>query len=351
MKIPAEKHVIIEKSEKEVKEIEAQYTSGLVTQGERYNKVVDIWGRAGDEVAKAMMTQLARRRASTAAARLVEAITRDRLPVDAGVVQLDLHDGRLRRARFRGADPAARRHARPDGQAGRLDHRDADHRELPRGPQRPAVLHLDPRRPQGSGRHRAQDRQLRLPDAASGRRHAGPGGDRGRLRHHQRRRDEGAGRGRRGDRGAARAHPRPRTVVADVVNPGDAGDAVSLPARCWTRTRSSRSRSSASTRSRCARRSPATRATACAPSATAATWAAATGQHRRGGRRHRRAVDRRAGHAADDADLPHRRRGVAYRRRVAASRRSRPAPSASRRRCATSPTPRASSSSSRAPAK
>ena len=41
-----------------MKEIEAQYTSGLVTQGERYNKVVDIWGRAGDDIAKAMMGQL-----------------------------------------------------------------------------------------------------------------------------------------------------------------------------------------------------------------------------------------------------------------------------------------------------
>jgi DNA-directed RNA polymerase subunit beta' len=41
-----------------VQEIEKQYTSGLVTQGERYNKVVDIWGRAGDLVAKAMMEQL-----------------------------------------------------------------------------------------------------------------------------------------------------------------------------------------------------------------------------------------------------------------------------------------------------
>jgi DNA-directed RNA polymerase subunit beta' len=58
MLIPSEKHTIIEKSEKEVKEIEAQYTSGLVTQGERYNKVVDIWGRAGDDIAKAMMKQL-----------------------------------------------------------------------------------------------------------------------------------------------------------------------------------------------------------------------------------------------------------------------------------------------------
>ena len=58
MLVPTEKVAIIEKSEKEVKEIEAQYTSGLVTQGERYNKVVDIWGRAGDDIAKAMMSQL-----------------------------------------------------------------------------------------------------------------------------------------------------------------------------------------------------------------------------------------------------------------------------------------------------
>jgi len=58
MLVPAVKHDIIRKAEGEVKEIEAQYTSGLVTQGERYNKVVDIWGRAGDQVGKAMMEQL-----------------------------------------------------------------------------------------------------------------------------------------------------------------------------------------------------------------------------------------------------------------------------------------------------
>src|SRR5690349_17208771 len=56
--IPEQKAGIIDESEKEVKEIERQYTSGLVTQGERYNKVVDIWGRAGDQIAKAMMDQL-----------------------------------------------------------------------------------------------------------------------------------------------------------------------------------------------------------------------------------------------------------------------------------------------------
>jgi DNA-directed RNA polymerase subunit beta' len=58
MLVPTDKGVIIGAAEKEVQEIEAQYTSGLVTQGERYNKVVDIWGRAGDHVAKAMMAQL-----------------------------------------------------------------------------------------------------------------------------------------------------------------------------------------------------------------------------------------------------------------------------------------------------
>ncbi|HEX9570799.1 MAG TPA: DNA-directed RNA polymerase subunit beta', partial [Burkholderiales bacterium] len=49
---------LIAAAETEVKEIESQYTSGLVTVGERYNKVVDIWGRAGDQVGKAMMDQL-----------------------------------------------------------------------------------------------------------------------------------------------------------------------------------------------------------------------------------------------------------------------------------------------------
>jgi len=58
MLVPNEKNTLISAAEKEVKEIADQYTSGLVTDGERYNKVVDIWGRAGDQVAKAMMDQL-----------------------------------------------------------------------------------------------------------------------------------------------------------------------------------------------------------------------------------------------------------------------------------------------------
>ena len=58
MLVPELKHPLIHAAEQEVKEIAQQYTSGLVTDGERYNKVVDIWGRAGDQVAKAMMDQL-----------------------------------------------------------------------------------------------------------------------------------------------------------------------------------------------------------------------------------------------------------------------------------------------------
>jgi len=57
--IPESKVGIIARAEEEVKEIGLQYASGLVTHGERYNKVVDIWSRTNDQVAKAMMNELA----------------------------------------------------------------------------------------------------------------------------------------------------------------------------------------------------------------------------------------------------------------------------------------------------
>ena len=56
--IPKEKANIIDLSEKEVKAIEKQFESGLVTRGERYNKVIDIWSRANEQVAKAMMEKI-----------------------------------------------------------------------------------------------------------------------------------------------------------------------------------------------------------------------------------------------------------------------------------------------------
>ncbi|MBL1294514.1 MAG: DNA-directed RNA polymerase subunit beta' [Thiotrichales bacterium] len=58
MIIPDSKAPILKKAEAAVKEIESQYVSGLVTNGERYNKVVDIWSHTNDEIANAMMSQL-----------------------------------------------------------------------------------------------------------------------------------------------------------------------------------------------------------------------------------------------------------------------------------------------------
>ncbi len=48
MVIPPEKEKILAAAETEVKDIENQYASGLVTVGERYNKVVDIWSRTNE---------------------------------------------------------------------------------------------------------------------------------------------------------------------------------------------------------------------------------------------------------------------------------------------------------------
>lgn len=58
--IPESKKEIINKAELQVKEIEKQYSSGLLTDGERYNKVIDIWSHTNDQVAQAMMDELSK---------------------------------------------------------------------------------------------------------------------------------------------------------------------------------------------------------------------------------------------------------------------------------------------------
>ncbi len=58
MVVPEDKGKILSAADAEVKDIQDQYASGLVTDGERYNKVVDIWSRTNDQVAKAMMNKL-----------------------------------------------------------------------------------------------------------------------------------------------------------------------------------------------------------------------------------------------------------------------------------------------------
>jgi DNA-directed RNA polymerase subunit beta' len=58
--IPPEKYELVDAASDEVKDIENQYASGLLTQGEKYNKVIDIWSRANDKVSKAMMERLSK---------------------------------------------------------------------------------------------------------------------------------------------------------------------------------------------------------------------------------------------------------------------------------------------------
>ena len=104
-------------ADQRVKRFQRAYNTGQITFGERYNKVIDAWTHANNDVAEAMVSNMRPR---------------------ARRVQPGLHDVRLRLARFARPDPSARRHARPDGEAAeeadrrhRRDHREPDQVELP----------------------------------------------------------------------------------------------------------------------------------------------------------------------------------------------------------------------------
>ncbi len=58
MTIPDSKSSMIDEAHKQVKEVQKQYAQGIVTDGERYNKVIDIWSRTSETVAKAMMDEI-----------------------------------------------------------------------------------------------------------------------------------------------------------------------------------------------------------------------------------------------------------------------------------------------------
>ncbi len=58
MKIPLGKEQFVEKAEQDVLDVEQQYTDGLITSGEKYNKVVDIWSKVTEDVANAMMDEI-----------------------------------------------------------------------------------------------------------------------------------------------------------------------------------------------------------------------------------------------------------------------------------------------------
>ena len=158
------KYGVVEEADKKVIEVQKQYLDGAITNGERSNKVIQMWSAVTDEgCGRDVREHEARGRRR-----------RD---------EPDLHHGRLRRSRFEAADPAVSRHARIDGQAFGRSHRNADYGELPRRADGAGVLHLHPRRAQGPGRYGAEDRRLGLPDPPPGGRGPGRDRDRVRLRH------------------------------------------------------------------------------------------------------------------------------------------------------------------------
>ena len=59
MKIPVAKEDFVEESEREAAEVDQQYSDGLITDGEKYNKIVDIWSKATDKITKEMMDEMA----------------------------------------------------------------------------------------------------------------------------------------------------------------------------------------------------------------------------------------------------------------------------------------------------
>ena len=162
--IPDAKRVLVAEAQDQVKQYEQQYQDGLITQGEKYNKVVDVWSRCTDKVAEEMMKMI----------RSAPAGRADQPGVD---------DVGFGRPRFGGADQAACRDARADGQALGRDHRDADHLQLQGRADRARILQFDAWRPQRPRRYRAENRQFRLSDPPAGRCCAGRDHHRGGLRH------------------------------------------------------------------------------------------------------------------------------------------------------------------------
>ena len=167
--MPENKWQIVEETRALAKDYEQQYQDGLITQGEKYNKVVDAWAKCSDRLAGEMMAR-------------ISSVKKDENGRDKPVNSIYMMCA-LRCPRFAGADEAARCDARPDGQAVGRDHREPDHLELQGRPRRARVLQLDARRPQGPRRHGAQDGELGLPDPPSRRRGAGRRHPRDGLRH------------------------------------------------------------------------------------------------------------------------------------------------------------------------
>ncbi len=306
MVIPETKDAIVQKTSDLVREYEQQYNDGLITRGEKYNKVVDTWTECTELVAKEMMKR-------------ISAVERDpktgrEKPINS--IYMMSHSG------ARGSPAQMKQLA---GMRGLMTKPSGEIIETPiisnfkEGLSVLEYFNSTHGARKGLADTALEDRQLRLSDAASGRRGAGLHRHRGGLRHERRHHGARHSRGGRGD-GVARAararphHLRQRQESVDRqgghqgrrADRGGAGRGVGGGARARSAhplgadlrdpQRHLRQVLRARSRPRHA------------------------GQSRRGCRRHRRAVDRRARHAAHHAHLPSRRRGFGQGRRSVLAR-------------------------------
>jgi DNA-directed RNA polymerase subunit beta' len=148
MVIPDNKQALVDQARHDQIQMEQQYLDGVITNGERYNKVIALWQDVTEKVSEEMFKQM-------------EKIDRAGGEFNSIFMMADFGC-----AGIQTADAATRRHARPDGEAVGRDHRNPHHGELPGGAFGAAVLHLDPRGAKGPRGHRTEDRRFRIPDPA-----------------------------------------------------------------------------------------------------------------------------------------------------------------------------------------
>ena len=196
--IPKEKAALVERARDEVIKVEGQYLEGAITNGERYNKVIaDLVGSHREDRQRDV-----RRDGGARQGRAATSTRSTSWPTPARAA---------RKQQIRQLAGMRGLMAKPSGEIIETPIT-SNFRE---GLDGAAVLHLDARRAQGSGRHGAQDGRLGLPDAPSRRRGAGRHHPRDRLRHGGRHRGAGDRRIGRDHRAAARPHHRPRHARAD----------------------------------------------------------------------------------------------------------------------------------------
>ena len=166
MVIPQAKEVLLGEAQDEVQRVVDQYQEGLITDGERYNKIVDIWAGVADKVTQEMMSVIGKEKIvdpETGKEYIEPSFNPIYIMADSGARGSTQQIRQL--AAMRGLM------AKPSGEIIETPIT-ANFRE---GLTRAPVLHLDARRAQGPRRHRAQDGELRVPHAAPRRRRAGRG--------------------------------------------------------------------------------------------------------------------------------------------------------------------------------